>query len=301
MESRYESQSQIDNQGSVQGQNIAQQQQITQYFHGTDKGNETLQDYPSRLIFAGIMLDKGNLYWYEIDDLTSEEAGKPFPLNITNALIPDPYHRLYSQHFHATTLPPDPDRVQVQLSQLSEEERGAMEYLNAMGIIKEKANPSFDVTLFNPTRQPIILTKIGIEMTSVALIFSLPGGGPRAYTVPVDASYTIDIPDIGENLNIMKRMQRVGSSYHHVPPVQLNKVFSTWLPDPICIPPRATFRYTLLLARYLEHIPNSTLLHLWIETHGGPEQSHGLYLSFGDIWWEKDAIKELGESEKLEE
>jgi hypothetical protein len=301
MEKRDEGQPQVYNQEPVQGQNIAQHQQITQHFHGIGSGHKSVQNILSGLIFANIMLDNENPYWYEINDLTSEEGGKPFPSNITNALIPDPYHRPYSQHFHANMLPPDADRVQVQLAQLPEEQREAMEYLHTIGLVTEKADPSFDVTLLNTTKQPILFTAIGIELVSVAMVFSLPGGGPHAYSVPIDASYTVDIPDMGEDLNTMKRLQRVGSSYLHVPPIQLSKVISTRLPDPICVPPKTTFRYTLLLARYLEYIPNSTLLHLWIQTHEGSARSHGLYLSFGDIWWNKGAIKELGKPEKLGE
>src|SRR5258708_27402617 len=127
MENKDEVQLQISNQGSMQGQNIAHYQQITQHFHGTSNGNKSRQNLLPGLIFANIMLDKANPYWYEIKDLTSEEVGKPYPSHITNVLIPDPYHRQYSQHFHATMLPPDPNRVQAQLSQLPEKQREAME------------------------------------------------------------------------------------------------------------------------------------------------------------------------------
>jgi hypothetical protein len=260
--------------------------------YSNQSSNHVLDTAPSGLTFANISLDKGNPYWHEIEDLTNEESGKPFPPAITNALIPDPFHRPYSQHFHAHMLPPDPDRAQAQLAQLPREQRVTMEYIYAIGGLNENADPSFDVTLLNTMRRPIILTAIGIELVSMALVFALPGGGPRAYTVPIDASYTIDIPDVRKSLDRMK-MQRVRSSYHYIPPVQMNKVLSIRLPDPICIPPRATFRYTLLLAHYEEHMPNSTLLCLWLQTHEGQERSHGLYLSSGDIWWEREAIKEI--------
>lgn len=248
---------------------------------------------PNGLTFASIMLDKNNPYWHEIGGLTNDETGTSSHPRFANALIPDPFHRSYRQHFHAKMLPSDPDRAQALLARLTEEQRVAMEYIQALGALNEEADPSFDITLLNTTRRPIILTGLGIELVSMALVFSLPGGGPRSYTVPLDASYTIDIPNMEESLDWRKGWQRIGSSYHYIPPIQLNKVLSLRLPDPICIPPQATFRYTLLLA-HSRHLANSTLLGLWVQTHEGEVRSHGLYLSFGNIMWERDAIKEIG-------
>ncbi len=297
MDNETEEQGQVHNQGSVQGQNIAHHQHITQHFHEMTSRKQ-LQQHTEGIVFAHIMLDKRNPYWHAIDDLTCEEVGKPFPPTITNALIPDPYHRLYKQHFHANMLPPDPNRVQTQIAQLPKELQAGAQHLHTLGIVKEKADPSFDVTLLNSIMQSIILTAVGIEVLSAAHVFSLPGGGPRAYIVPMDAEYTVDIPNMEDVVN-MRKLSHLADSHHcYIPPIQLNRILSFELPAPIYVPPRATFRYTLHLAHYQEHLLNSTLLRLWIRTHEGQERSHNLYLSFGDIWWKRDAIKEIGKPEQ---
>jgi hypothetical protein len=232
------------------------------------------------LIFARVTLDKNNRYWREGNEATNEETNQYIRPGRTNALIPDPFRRKYTYHFHTDIPLADSQRLSTQPSHL-------------VGYSHEMADPSFDITLLDTTTHPIILTAVGIEIVSVSHIFALPGGAPRAFKIDVTASYTVDIPPIWEQEQLIEKIQQIGYDLSYIPPIYLNKKISANHFDPIYVEPQAPFRYTLLLNDYWGRVPNGAIVRLWVQTHHELEQSLEIYLSVGNVWHEKEDVQKI--------
>ena len=126
----------------------------------------------------------------------------------------------------------------------------------------ESYDPSFDITLLNPTTKPVILSDVGIEIaTFIKYGHDDRGGIGRAKKVTMDTSYTIEMPDIKRITGLV-----------------LPKVVSTSIPDPIYVPSQAPYRYSLFLHNYIGRMEPYTILRMWLRTNQDQERSDEIYL-----------------------
>jgi len=115
---------------------------------------------------------------------------------------------------------------------------------------------------------PVLLTALGVEVVSAAHITYIAGTRvPKAVKVRKEATYTIEVPDLWTKLGRLERA-----------PIDLHALVSTRVADPVYLEVMAPFRYGLYLERYIQHLPNRTILRLWARTNRGEEQSQELYL-----------------------
>ena len=131
----------------------------------------------------------------------------------------------------------------------------------------ENVQPYFDITFSNKMNEPILLTHVGIEIVSVChLIY--PYGIPECIEVKIRSENVISMPNISTRLGD-KYMTR---SYEREPLIfDANEVISTKMPSPFQLEHQAVFRYTLLLDKYQEHMPNNSILRMYAKTSNGKE------------------------------
>ncbi|SRR5258707_821967 len=129
------------------------------------------------------------------------------------------------------------------------------------------SDPVFDITLLNTASRPLILTRIGIEITLVSHSSTL-SIRPHASKIEVARSYTLNVPDI------LTLCGPFGDE-----PATLQEVVVLDLSDPIYMPAEAPFRYGLVLRDYCRHMPQEVYLHLWAQTDAGIARSALLHMS----------------------
>lgn len=138
----------------------------------------------------------------------------------------------------------------------------------ALGDVASPSDPAFDITLLNTTPRPVLLTRVGIVIETIAHTSTL-SPLPRAVAISVDRLYTLPMPPI---------LSQSGP-FEDEEPLSLHQIISMDLPDPIYLPAHAPYRYSLLLADYCQHMPQETDFSLWLQTNSGQEQSSLLHLS----------------------
>jgi hypothetical protein len=121
----------------------------------------------------------------------------------------------------------------------------------------------------NTATRPIILTDIGVEIVSVDTVF-VHQSALHFVKVEVTDTYTINMPDI--------KSKTRDYDMNYLEPLDWHELVSISLPDPIYFQAKGPYRYKLLLQNYDIHIPNSTILRMWIQTDQGQEYSHEIYL-----------------------
>ena len=136
------------------------------------------------------------------------------------------------------------------------------------------ASLNLDVTIMNMTDTPAILTAVGVEIVSFIEIVSFGSGHiPAAAKIYKTDSYEIELPT-----NIYERFFK-NNPFRNEEPISMNEVVFTRLEDPIYLEPKAPYRYGLCLKQYQEHIPNRSILRLWILTNLGEARSKLVQIS----------------------
>jgi hypothetical protein len=131
------------------------------------------------------------------------------------------------------------------------------------------AEPSFDVTLLNMASTPMILTKIGIEILSVASI-SYAHGYPKPVKIKRTDAYAVEMP------HLCRRSPESAEEFFlaRPQPIEVNQFALTRITDPIYLEALAPFRYSLTLTKYSKRMPNNVLMRLCVTTNHGQECSH---------------------------
>lgn len=129
------------------------------------------------------------------------------------------------------------------------------------------SDPLFDITLLNSTPEPLILTRVGIEIIAVAHPSTL-SIRPQATKIVQTTSYQLPMPDI---------LAEEGPFEDEL--TSFNKVIALDFPDPIYLPSMAPYRYGLALLGYCQRMPQEVLFRMWIQTNAGSTASINLHLS----------------------
>jgi len=141
----------------------------------------------------------------------------------------------------------------------------------------EGADPSFDVTVMNMAGEPVLLTAIGIEISSVTWVpYGLGRAGdiPKAERLAKGEAYEIQMP------------QKWGPDAFDPDEdvwIDVNTLATVQLPDPIYMQSKAPFRYTLTLRDLGEgyHV----ILRLWARTSCGEARSHQIAVGYHFTAW----------------
>lgn len=137
----------------------------------------------------------------------------------------------------------------------------------------EWADPSFDITVMNMSREPVLLTAVGIETSSVTWIpYALHRAGdiPTAEKVAMGEAYRIQMP--------LKWPEGDDFDPDEDTWIDLNTLTTIQLPDPIYMQSKAPFRYTLTLCNVGEG--NHFILRLWARTSAGEARSHQISVAY---------------------
>jgi hypothetical protein len=136
-------------------------------------------------------------------------------------------------------------------------------------------DPPIDVVVMNMTERPLVVTDLGIEIIGLSSGGGAGGGvidHPVSLRIEMQGAYELDMPDIfSEFAHLID-----DSGEYEV--LNLNRVISTRLPDPIYMQPQSVFRYVLTLKNFGENMPNRSFIRLWIRTSGGNAESRILYM-----------------------
>ena len=142
----------------------------------------------------------------------------------------------------------------------------------------ELADPSFDVTIMNRSRRPVIVTAVGIELMTVAeeaYRDSTGGYLPTAAPIGITDSYDIAVPELWPSEVRLSDKDPFDPDLNAA--VTVNRVISSTIP-PVYLEPQAPFRYTLRLVGYDRRIPNKSLLRMWARTDESVLLSEVIYL-----------------------
>ncbi|NJN13150.1 MAG: hypothetical protein HC836_39655 [Richelia sp. RM2_1_2] len=147
-------------------------------------------------------------------------------------------------------------------------------YLSQMHFA-ENIQPYFDIVFSNKTNEPILLTHVGIEIVSVYHV-AYEYGIPECIEIKIKSDNVITMPDICTRLG----NQFMRRNHLDVPsPVNLNEVIHKRMSSPFQLEHQAVFRYTLLLEKYQEHMPNNSILRMYAKTSNDIEfRSHDIHL-----------------------
>ena len=127
----------------------------------------------------------------------------------------------------------------------------------------DDVDPSFDITLFNSSSTAVVLHEFGLTLVSIAHEIK-PYGDPGASEILQQASYYVDMPNIREDItNDLGRFPRL------LEPRELNLEISANRDRIFLLEPQKTFRYELLLNKYVEHITNYSVVKFWVKTQIG--------------------------------
>lgn len=133
---------------------------------------------------------------------------------------------------------------------------------------------SLDVTVMNKSTAPLVLTKIGMEIIAVAHIPEAYGDGTPT-KIPKTDLHVLELPNVREMLN--SKFPDLGW-WEPKGPVVLDLHVSTFLPDPILLPPGTPYRYGFSLANYVTKMPNHSLIRAWALTSDGAATSNRLHI-----------------------
>jgi hypothetical protein len=136
----------------------------------------------------------------------------------------------------------------------------------------EDADPSLDITLFNNSTEPLLLTGIGIEVVSIGNLSFSGASIPQARKVLVAEKYTIEIPDLMPLFMEERRKQDLALDLE----LHVNAVAWGQMVDPVYVEARAPYRYEVLLKSFGRRVPRLTLLRLLTETSSGQVRSENI-------------------------
>lgn len=162
------------------------------------------------------------------------------------------------------------------------------------------ADPTFDITIINTDRRPVLVTSIGVEIVSVGFLAPVikglvAGALPRAVKVEKHDSHTIMVPDIWSLLAVNEKWvhwnekwsSALGSLNDHPEKglpglsktisIDLNHIVSIRPPEPLYLQREAPYRYGLVLKGYVT-MPAHVVLRMWILTNSGESRSEEIYL-----------------------
>lgn len=137
-----------------------------------------------------------------------------------------------------------------------------------LGKFVKNADLSFDVTILNTASVPIIVTSVGIIISSVANITYV-YGIPEAAKITKSDSYIVEVPDLRSELY---------SKGWRGSPLDLDRMIITKIPDPVYLEPKAPYRHGLLLKHYQEYMPNYAIIRLVAATNSGNSESKEIHL-----------------------
>lgn len=132
-------------------------------------------------------------------------------------------------------------------------------------------DPALDVTVLNNRQEPMVLTRIGIRIVSIALRTRV-AGVPYATEIPKTHSYVIEIDDEVARI-LCERIPQGQSRSWSYGPVEIDYSYWLTLPNPIRIPPLEPYRYGLLLKNYEDCLPNFCCVALLATTNRGESVS----------------------------
>lgn len=118
----------------------------------------------------------------------------------------------------------------------------------------------FDLILLNVGDSPAVLSKVGIAVEEVQQVVYMYGYPEASVIRPATDEYEIVMPPI-------RKQYKVGLMDHMAPDrVDIRPTHD--LPDPVYLPPRGIYRYTLHLASYQRNMPNHAQVRLLAEASG---------------------------------
>lgn len=138
-------------------------------------------------------------------------------------------------------------------------------------------DPSFDITVLNLNDKPVLLTAVGVEIISIGFNPPTVAGIPEAVKVTKTDSYIVEIPDL---LAIFsdKIAQWWAQDRNSPLAIDVHRVVSTRLSDPVYLQKEAPYRYSLFLEKYYEHIAPHVILRMWGQTNYGQSRSEEIYM-----------------------
>lgn len=122
-------------------------------------------------------------------------------------------------------------------------------------------DPAFDITLVNREHTRVLVHKVGIEIVSVAHELKF-YGTPRAARITPQEFYVLEMPELRSDI-----AYEVGEeSLKLLKQRPVKRSLSLEMPDPFLLEVDGTFRYEILLKRFIKNMPNYSVLRFWAQS-----------------------------------